>query len=220
MFALHFFLCPETSYNFTTFLDDWVFFVSVFTISVIQSIDVVSIRYCSLLFVHIITMNNFYLQLFGFECTFLILRFFIISIIIRKKRDVYIRIWHSWLIYTKTCSRREKDTFHFILRDRFELNPLNSETITNAYCYFRKYLKTLVLFFFITQKNNVFVWQTIFFLKNNHEYVYDDNKHHFWGFRIKVDRSDKFSYDNSRHRSIPLCIEMIQIETALMKKKK
>lgn len=76
------FFCPRTSYNFTTFLDDWIFFVSVFTISVIQSIDVVSIRYCSLLFVHIITMNNFYLQLFGFECTFLILRFFIFQLLL------------------------------------------------------------------------------------------------------------------------------------------
>lgn len=57
-------------------------FLFIFTIWFIHSIDVVSsIHYCSLLFVHIITMNDFYLQLFGFESTFLILRFFIFQLL-------------------------------------------------------------------------------------------------------------------------------------------
>lgn len=76
--------------------------------------------------------------------------------------------------------------------------------------------------FLSPKKENVFVWQTIFFSKNNHEWVYDDNKHHFWSFQIKVDRIFSLpvtSYDNSSHRSIPLCIEMIQTETALMRKR-
>lgn len=41
-------------------------------------------------------------------------------------------------------------------------------------------------------------------------------------FRIKVDRILSLpvtSYDNFSHRSIPLCIEMIQTETALMRKR-
>lgn len=92
------FFCPSNVIQFHN-ISRWlgVFLSRFFTISVIQSIDVVSIRYCSLLFVHIITMNNFYLQLFGFECTFPILRSFIFQLFIIKKRDVYIRIWHSYV---------------------------------------------------------------------------------------------------------------------------
>lgn len=58
----------------------------------------------------------------------------------------------------------------------------------------------------------------------------NDNKHGcmmtiniiFEVFRIKVDRILSLpvtSYDNFSHRSIPLCIEMIQTETALMRKR-
>lgn len=39
--------------------------------------------------------------------------FLYLSIIIIKKRDVYIRIWHSWLIYTKPCTCSLQGYFPF-----------------------------------------------------------------------------------------------------------